>query len=311
MGEPNFPRTRGGNLTPWWLGLSSAQTTVSCGEHRHRLRWDRGRLYALDHGDPEAERALAALGGEPFACIELLEAWERHKDDARALVLGTRGPTDPLQLDPDALAQLSAGRSPARRPGRPGWPAANRAVPAALSTPVIGGWTSNAPARPGWAAGRVSKQARAEDELIWLLNLGGSIADRLLATVAATWSRRISAGQARLSKTLPQLHAGLHGRAFASLRTWLGEPGLAAELTMIGATQPRTLTRVEDRIRAELPFNWLAEVWARNLDTIYGRFCLAAETTDGRTWRLTAIAPNLGDTEIITVKLPTQGRAQP
>jgi hypothetical protein len=294
-------------LTPWWLGLSSAQATVRCGEHQHRVRWDKGRLQALDHDDPEAERALAALGGEPFACIELLDAWERHKDNPRALVLGSRGPTDLLQIDPDMLPQLGGGGSPARQVGRPGAPRprAGRGITMIGGGGGGGGWAGYAPRPTRRVGARASKQARSEAELIWLLSLGGGIADRLLATVSATWSRRISSGQAGLNKALPQLHAALHGRTFASLRAWLGEPALAAELIMIGATQPRSLARFDDRLRADLPFSWLVEVWARDLTTIYGRFCLAAESTNGRQWRLSTISPNLRDTEIITVNLPT------
>ncbi len=228
---------RNAELLCWWLGLSGAQATISCGEHQHRLRWERGRLEALDHGDPEDERALAALGGEPFACIELLDAWERHKDDIRALVLGTRGATDRLHIDPDSFPRSGGGPSRLQRARPPGAP---RLARRPGNTAVIGGgWTGYAPGRPGPAGVRASKQARSEAELIWLLNLGGGIADRLLATVAATWSRRIRSGQSGLNKARPQLHVALHSRAFAALRPWLGEPELTAELIMIDATEPR------------------------------------------------------------------------
>jgi hypothetical protein len=63
------------------------------------------------------------------------------------------------------------------------------------------------------------------------------------------------------------------------------------------------LTRVDGCVRAELPFSWLVEVWAKGLATIYGRFCLAAETNDEKRWRLTTIAPGLGDIEAVTVTL--------
>ncbi len=165
------------------------------------------------------------------------------------------------------------------------------------------GWWSYAPAPQGWAGARASKQARSEAELIWLLSLGGGIADRLLATVVATWSRWLRSGHSGLSKARPQLHAALHGRAFAALRTWLGDPALAAELVMIDGPEPRSLTRVDGRVLAELPFSWLVEVWAKGLTTVYGRFCLAADTNDGKRWRLTTIAPDLGDLEVVTVTL--------
>jgi hypothetical protein len=303
-------------MTPWWIGLSGAQATVSCGEHQHRLHWHQGRLEALDHGDLEEERALAALGGEPFACIELLDAWDRHKDDLRALVLGAREPGDLLRVDPDSLTQRRGAGGPRRGPVMPPGAQrssvrANRAVAILSSGSTViggGGWTGYTAAGPGRGVGRVSKQARSETELIRLLTLGGGIPDRLLATVAATWSRRSQSSQssrAVANKARPQLHAALQGRAFAALRSWLSEPTLAAELTMIGATEQRSLIRVEGTVRAELPFSWLLDVWAKGLATVYGRFCLGAETGDGRQWRLTTVAPNLDGTEEITVILPT------
>lgn len=302
-------------MTPWWLGLPEAQAVVSCGEHQHRLRWRRGRLEALDHGDPEDERALAALGGQPFACIELLDAWERHKDDLRALVLGARAPGDLPRIDPDSLLPRRMGAVRQRRVGPAVVPrsfvrATGAATAGFAAGSVIGGGfrTIAAPGAgqgAGRGMGRTSKQARGEQELIQLLSLGGGIPDRLLATVAATWSRRSQAGGPAASKARPQLHAALQGRVYAALRSWLSEPTLAAELVMVGAGEQRSLARVEAAVHAELPFDWLLDVWSKGLATIYGRFCLAAETTDGKQWRLSTVAASLDATEQLIVTLPS------
>lgn len=133
----------------------------------------------------------------------------------------------------------------------------------------------------------------AEAELLGLLALGGGVPERLQATAAATWARRLRTGHARLQDTLPQLHAALYGRALATLRTWLGEPGLAIELTMADASGGRPLVRSGDGIAVTLPFGWLAEVWARGLAVVFGRLCVAAHTPDGAHWTLDTVGPDL------------------
>ncbi|WP_028065344.1 hypothetical protein [Solirubrobacter soli] len=98
-----------------------------------------------------------------------------------------------------------------------------------------------------------------------LLSLPGAFGDRLVATVAAGL-----AGQ----PPTPVQHAALYGR----VREVLGE--IEVELLAPGSTPSLSGGRVA------LPFSWVAEVWARGLATVLGRFVLAAETTDGRSWRL-------------------------
>jgi hypothetical protein len=56
-------------------------------------------------------------------------------------------------------------------------------------------------------------------------------------------------------------------------------------------------------VKAELPFGWLVDVWARGSATIWGRFCLSAATEDGRTWTLKTVAPDLGRPRRITIRL--------
>lgn len=73
---------------------------------------------------------------------------------------------------------------------------------------------------------------------------------------------------------------------------------------MIGEAEGPQL-RLEDRaIFAELPFGWLAEVWAKGIATIWGRFCIAASTSDGQTWTLLTVGPDFGPPAPITVQLP-------
>jgi hypothetical protein len=287
----------------WWRGLAPAQTTVSCRGHEHRLRWEAGELHSLDHSDVEGERTLAALGGQRCTCVDVLEAWERHRDDLRVLVLASRGPTDPVVVQDDQTAQLGVARPQvvAARSGVPSR-ARRRRIGAASnmgrSIPLQSGWTAYGP------SGRASKQAEAENELFALLSLSGGVPERLVATVAAAWRERLGEPDRTLARARPQLRAALHGRVFAVIRTWLGVAGVESELKMIGESQKPTLIIEDGVVRAELPFGWLVDVWAKDLAMIWGRFCLGAATNDGHTWMLTTVGPDFGSPSLVTLQLP-------
>jgi hypothetical protein len=288
----------------WWLGLAPAQATVSCGGHEHRLRWEDGELGALDHGDVESERTLAALGGERCTCVDLLEAWERHRDDLRVLVLASRGPTDPVVGQEDQSAQFGVARPQIAR--------ARGVVPSRArfgQTGMVVTSMGRAVARPsGWTAygpsGRASQQAEAENELCALLSLGGGVPERLVATVATAWRERLVQPGRTPTRAKPQLRAALHGRVFAAMRTWLGGSGLESELKMIRENEEPRLISDGGVVRAELPFGWLVDVWAKDLATIWGRFCLSATTDDGCSWSLVTVAPDLGSPAVVELLLP-------
>jgi hypothetical protein len=288
-------------MNPWWLGLAPAQTTVHCAGRQHQIRWDAGRLSALDHEDLEGERALAALGGQRRPCIDLVDAWERHKDDARVLVLATRGPADQLAASEDdryphlGLAQQQVVQGPTlarRRRAR----AFSSMGPQAVAI-YSAGWTRSA------ATGRISKAAQAESELVALLTLGGGLHDRLVATVAAAWRERLRQPDGAGARGRPQLQAALHGRVFDTIQRWLGGPSLQTQLRMIGEAEKPTLVAEDGVLRAQLPFAWLVDVWAKGIATIWGRFCLAATRQDAQTWRLLAVGPDLGPPAPITLQL--------
>jgi hypothetical protein len=267
-------------VSDWWTGLAPAEIVVRCGGTGHRVRWQRGRLIACDHGDLEDERALAALAGERSACIELLDAWARHADDLRALTLAPRDVSDPVR----ASAWAS---SPGARGGHvPGGTRAGLPIP---SEPRVGRF----PVYPrSWDD--------AEAELVALLGLGGGIGERLVATVAAAWTERLRAGAAAGAR--PRLRAALHGRVLATLRAWLREPELSLALELVGEREPRSLSRVGGRVHARLPFAWIAEVWTRDLQLTEGRFTLAARP-GVHGWELEALAPDLGPPERVTVRV--------
>ena len=265
-------------MSAWWEGLPASEIRVDCGGEEHRLRWEAGRLLALDHEDADAERTLAALGGQRCACVDVLDAWARHDADLRVLVLAGRGPADAL--------------------AREDWPGFGGAA-----SPHGGGmgWTGYPAASAVMQAShRMHVDPQPDDDLIALLGLGGGLPDRLAATVAAEWAQRLEQEDAAVASALPQLHAALYGRATAALRGWLRED---VELDLHLFRGKPSLGRADGVIRAELPFAWLVEVWARGLSVVFGRFCLAA-ANDGDRWTLTTVGPELGEARPMTIDLP-------
>jgi hypothetical protein len=282
MGELGRPQARGDGMNPWWLGLPAAQVTLACGGHTHRLRWEDGQLSALDHDDAEAERTLAALGGQRCACVDALDAWSTHATDARVLVLASRGVTDPIFTQ----------RRP--RPGRPG------------AVQGIVGMRNAARAQlfltPGPPGAATPANPSPDDQLLALIGLGGTLQDRLVATVAAHWSQRLGdEDDDAVEPTRPQLHAALYGRVTEALRTWLGQPDLDIDVQMVTESRTPSVHADDKGVHVELPFAWLTNVWARGFATSWGRFCLAAHTSDGKHWELSTVTPDLSARELIRV----------
>jgi hypothetical protein len=240
-------------VSEWWTGLPAAEAAIRCGGARHRLRWEAGALTALDHSDLEGERALAALGEQRCACVDAVDAWERHADDLRVLVLASRGPGDRLRIDVD---EDEAEDEEDLEPLPPG-----------------------------------------ERALELLLGLGGALPDRLVAAVAAAWAKRAADGS-----DAARLHAALHGRVVAAVRLWLGEPSARVEVSL--GDDRRIGRRPDGVVAAQLPVAWLGEVWARGIAVHWGRFCLAAETADGRRWSLTTVGSDFGPQARVGVELP-------
>jgi hypothetical protein len=277
---------------PWWAGLPAAEARLDCGGRVHRLRWAAGQLTTPDHtGDLEGEQILSALGGQGFPCLDVLESWARHAADPRVLTLASRGPADPLITRPRPPSGWSG---PTARRGRPGPPRGRARSFAMLS--------HGQPDDP-------------DDDLIGLIGLGSLLPDRLAATVMATWAERLRAGADsvdavrtdELAAARPALHAALYGRAVTALRSWTGQRDLAVALTMIPEDQPPRLARDGDGdgggIAAELPFGWLADVWARGLTTCWGRFCLAAAPS-GDNWVLSTVGLELDSPRLVTLGSP-------
>lgn len=142
---------------------------------------------------------------------------------------------------------------------------------------------------------------QTEEQTLRLLALGGRLPDRLQATTAAIWTRRLRTGHADLHNALPTLEAALYGRSRRTLRTWLGDPRLEIELTMIDPTQKPSVVRTPEGIDVHLPFSWLSEVWARGLAITGDRLCLAADTSNGPGWTLATLDRDLSQPIQLTI----------
>ena len=169
----------------------------------------------------------------------------------------------------------------------------SRWPPEARQTPSTSTSTSS-----GSATGRTGE---TEEQTLRLLAAGGRLPDRLQATTAAIWARRLRTGHAALENARPQLEAALYGRVLRTLRAWLGEPQLTIELTMIEPAEQRTIVRTAAGIDVSLPFSWLPDVWMRGLAVTFGRLCIDAETTDGSSWTLHTLGPDLTDLTQLTI----------
>ena len=73
------------------------------------------------------------------------------------------------------------------------------------------------------------------------------------------------------------------------------------ELSMIGPEEPRRIVRTADGVEVSLPFDWLSDVWMRGLAVTLGQLCIAAHTTDGSSWTLDTLDPELGNLSQLTI----------
>jgi len=281
----------------WWRGLPPARTTLACGDHVHRLRWEAGALHAVDHPEAEDERTLAALGGERVACIDVLDAWACHAEDLRALVLASRGPSDRFAVPAEPSMIPSAGLRAAG------------AVVARRMAMQRRGWSAYAPriSVSSGGPGTISdEQPTSVEQLVMLVRLGGGLPERLVAGVAAAWSARLARGEAIGAGDRAQLAAALYGRVAAAITAWLGEPGADVEVRMIGEGEPARLESGDGGVvLAALPVSWLVDVWASGLATVWNRFCLSAASMDGSRWTLSTVTRDLGPPEPLVLELPS------
>jgi hypothetical protein len=280
---------------PWWEYHSPAEMSIDCSGRKHLVRWQDGELVLLDHNDPEGERTLAALGGDACECVEILGSWERHRADLRLLVLASRGPSDPI-IHIDELGR--AGMSVANFVGGTSRMRSRRTVIRGVS-----GWVGHSPLARGRGGLPQSAGAADPDELLKLLQLGGGLSDRLLATLLADWTERISGEDGRCEAERPSLTVALYGRVAVALRTWLNEPDLAITLDMIDPSDQPDISRGPEGIHVRLPFRWLIDVWARGVSVILGRFAMQLLDAEDERQRVLTVSSDLRDIRPVTISI--------
>jgi len=292
-------------VTPaWWAMLPPVVVPVPCGEDDHELVWSSGRLDAPAHPNARRERALMALGAEPSACLQLLDAWERHVDDLDVLMLDSRGPAD-LLPPPGAdhpgggwFAYSPRGRP---RPGRAGPAYAGAYTAMASTSAVTASSFSRMRPRPTTMPARYVDHGMGDD-LAALLRADAVLARRLSATVVAAWCERTAAGDERVPDAAARLDAALYGRVRGSLLPWLGRPETVAFEMVTDGDGPE-LRRDADTVRVALPFSWLRDVWAPGFAVVMDRFCLRVERVDDATWSMLTVDRELGPARTLTIAL--------
>jgi hypothetical protein len=186
---------------PWWTAFGPAEATLRCGDQQHRLRWEAGRLTAVDHPEAEGELVLGTLGGDQPDCIRLLRAWGERCDDLDVLMLGPRSATDTLTVDSRDAERL------------------RMALP---------GWTGYPPV-PGLAPGGVIPGMPLTWGSLWSRTLRSfAVNARSLSRGTATYGPGPAAGAARVAR-FHTTHAGAFlshgpGRARAFV------PGMSQDL---------------------------------------------------------------------------------
>jgi hypothetical protein len=239
---------------PWWLGLEPADAEIQCEGARHRLRWAGGALHADDHLDIEAERALAALGGDAPPCLDLIRLWQQYAADPQLLTLARRPGEPPIGLA-DPITPYSAALATAK------WPAAMRQ--------------------------QLEDRFRRRIDLERLLALPGPMVDRLTLSAFADAADEWDDDAFRAEHGL-RAGAALHARAAPALRRFGGRlargiAGVTVAPALPGAG-PAVVARLDSgtalTIHAELPISWLVDVWGRGISEPAGRLVLGVRDAD-------------------------------
>ena len=130
--------------------------------------------------------------------------------------------------------------------------------------------------------------------------LGRGLTDRWVANVIAAWTDRIRAAD----------EPGVGGDTQAAGRP-LRPPAQTirtldsqspVDLSMVELTRPLIIEQ-DGRIRCELPFSWLGEVWARGFASVFGHLCLDVEAATDDDWQLRVVSPGLHRARTMTIRL--------
>lgn len=250
---------------PWWVGVAPAETEIDCDGARHRLTWTQGEVIPLDHPDPEADRALVALGGDSSACLDVIRAWNEHSSTPELVTIG-------------------------RRPGEQGLGLAPAAVRAhAVASARVAGI-------PGAAKERIEARLRRREALALLLTLPAPFIDRLVLGVFWSAAERWDDETFRADHGL-RIGAALSTRATPALRRFgdrlgCGPCDVGVSPARPGHGEPVVAARLERGqpvvLSADLPVRWLTNVWGRGLSEPDGELVLdvVSGALDGSTFEV-------------------------
>jgi hypothetical protein len=263
------------DIMNWYDSLPAADAQVACGSGSHTVRWEAGLLTLPSHPDPEAELVLAALGGDTPACVAVAETWARHTTDLGVLTTGPRCVADQVTVSRDEIEQQRSGLPPVLTSAS-GAAVARFTASSRPGTPRPG--QGRAPASASGIA-EVLRRQQQRLELLELLALGTALQFRLSGAVCAAWAGPDRAGERATRR--PELAAALTGRFAPAAEAWLGIDPDAVTVTPHegpgwGAME-LTGPRQDRRLRAALPFGWLAGVWACGLAVVDGHLVVAVE----------------------------------
>lgn len=224
------------NRPQWWEGMAPLLVAGPEGAGTHRLLWRQGRLELADHPDPEAERAVVALGGERCPCLDVSDAWEDCHRTGAMLVAGRRHGSEVLVPPVEATRRLTDDLRHWRRSVALVTGGARAAGDVALLN------------RLAVLVEPVELRAARRLGFLLLLGLDPRLSDRLQASVAATLAASGRSGA---------LAAATAARALPALRS-IGWTGAAEDITL--GPQPAL-----DTDRVVLPPEWLPAVWGRGV----------------------------------------------
>ena len=268
----------------WFTCLPSCEASVPCGSGRHVVRWEAGALRLDSHADPEAERVLAALGGEKARCVEVAEAWGRHAADLTVLSVGPRDLAGVAVSweDVDAAGLLGVGRtglaSAGYVPGGPGQGPVRR--PGVRLAAAIG----QAMARRTQLMQEQVEAGQRRTDLLSLLALGPAFQLRLTGAVVAAHAGRLDEPDEQGRTRRPVLGPATAGRLAPVAERWIGiDPDYVQVTLHTGpgwGSSELTGRGEQRRLRVSLPADWIARVWACGL-ALVGRHLVVAVDRPG------------------------------
>jgi hypothetical protein len=268
----------------WLTCLSPCEAELPCGSGRHVVRWEAGALRLDSHADLEAERVLAALGGETARCVEVAGAWERHTEDLTVLSVGPRDLAGVAVSweDVDAAGQLGGG--PAGLTGTGYVPGGPGKGPLRQPGVRLAAAMGQAMARRTQLLQEQVEARQRRTDLLSLLALGPAFQLRLTGAVVAAHAGRLDEPDEQGRTRRPVLGPATAGRLAPVAERWIGIDPDYVEVTLHTGpgwgSSDLTGRGEQRRLRVGLPADWLARVWACGL-ALVGRHLVVAVDRPG------------------------------